>query len=61
MVISATGNMALMRTVAPRAFVEFKRRRAEAAPHRPRLKRWRDLRQADIVQVLLDDGLMLES
>jgi hypothetical protein len=61
MVISATGKMAMMRTVAPRTFVEFKRWRAESAPHRPHLKRWRDLRQADIVQALLDEGLMLES
>lgn len=59
-VISATGKMALMRTVAPRTFVEFKRWMAESAQHRPQLKRRRDLRQADIVQTLLDEGLMLE-
>lgn len=58
-VISATGKMALMRTIAPRTFVEFKRWMAESAPHRPPLNRRRDLRQADIVQVLLDEGLLV--
>lgn len=57
-VISATGRMALMRTISPRTFVEFKRWMAESAPQRPQLKRRRDLRQADIVQALLDEGLL---
>lgn len=57
-VISATGRMARMRTVAPRSFVEFKRWMAEAAPNRPEPKRRRDQRQAAIVQSLLDEGLL---
>ena len=57
-VISATGRMARMRTVAPRSFVEFKRWMAEAAPIRAEPKRRRDLRQAAIVQSLLDEGLL---
>ena len=57
-VISATGRMAMMRTVAPSTFVAFKRWMAESAPHRPEPKRRRDLRQADIVQALLDEGLL---
>ena len=60
-VISATGKMALMRTVAPQTFVEFKRWMANSAPHRPQPKRRRDLRQADIVQALLDEGLLVPS
>lgn len=57
-VISATGRMALMRTIAPQSFVEFKRWMAEHAPHRQAPKRRRDQRQADIVQSLLDEGLL---
>lgn len=51
-IIGTTGRMALMRTIAPQAFVEFKRWLA-ARPDRDALKRSRDLRQADIVQGLL--------
>jgi hypothetical protein len=58
-VISATGRMTLMRTIAPETFVEFKRWMAEQAPNRPEAKRRRDRRQADIVQSLLDEGLLL--
>lgn len=58
-VISATGRMALMRTIAPETFVQFKRWMAQKAPHRPEPKRRRDQRQADIVQVLLDEGLLV--
>ena len=58
-VISATGRMTSMRTIAPEAFVEFKRWIAEKAPHRPELKRRRDRRQAAIVQALLDEGLLV--
>lgn len=57
-VISATGKMALMRTVAPSTFVTFKRWMGESAPGRPLPRRRRDLRQADIVQQLLDEGLL---
>ena len=58
-VISATGKMALMKTIAPATFVEFKRWMAESAPQRPQAKRRRDLRQAAIVQALLDEGLLV--
>lgn len=58
-VVSAAGKMALMRTVAPTTFVAFKRWMAESAAHRPQPKRRRDLRQADIVQTLLDEGLLV--
>ena len=57
-VISATGRMALMRTIAPKSFVEFKRWTAANVTQRPEAKRRRDLRQAEIVQGLLDDGLL---
>lgn len=60
-VVSATGRMALMRTIAPAAFVEFKRWMAAKAPKREAIKRRRDLRQAEIVQALLDQGLLPES
>lgn len=58
-VISATGRMTLMRTIAPESFVEFKRWMAKKALNRPEAKRRRDLLQADIVQKLLDEGLLL--
>ena len=58
-VIAATGRMALMRTIAPQAFVEFKRWMAEKARQRPEPKRRRDRRQAAIVQAMLDEGLLL--
>ncbi|HTH77955.1 MAG TPA: GSU2403 family nucleotidyltransferase fold protein [Ramlibacter sp.] len=57
-VVSATGHMALMRTISPAAFVEFKRWMASKAPKREPIKRRRDLRQADIVQALLDQHLL---
>jgi len=57
-VVSATGRMALMRTIAPAAFVEFKRWMAAHAPTREAVKRRRDLRQAEIVQLLLDQKLL---
>ncbi len=58
-VISATGRMTLMRTIAPETFVEFKRWMAKKAPQRPEAERRRDLLQAGIVQKLLDEGLLL--
>lgn len=58
-VISATGRMTLMRTIAPETFIEFKRWMAENVPDRPEIKRRRDRRQANIVQSLLDEGLLL--
>ncbi len=57
-VVSATGRMTLMRTISPASFVEFKRWMAKKAPGRPEMKKRRDLRQAEIVQKLLDEGLL---
>jgi hypothetical protein len=59
-VVSATGRMALMRTIAPAAFVEFKRWMAKKAPVREEAKRRRDLRQAEIVQQLVEEGLLMD-
>jgi hypothetical protein len=58
-VVSATGRMALMRTVAPETFVSFKRWMAQDAPGREEAKRRRDTHQAAIVEELLDKGLLL--
>ncbi len=58
-VVSATGRMALMRTIAPQAFVDFKLWLAENATNRPEPKRRRDRHQAAIVQELLDAGLLV--
>lgn len=60
-VIAASGAMAMMSTIAPATFVEFKRWMAEIAPNRPEPKRRRDLRQANIVAALLDQGLLTSS
>jgi len=57
--ISVTGRMTLMRTIAPESFVEFKRWMAAKVPQRAESKRRRDLRQADIVQAMLDEGLLM--
>ena len=56
-VVGATGSMAVMRTVDPRTFVEFKRWMAKQRT-RPAPRRQRDARQADIVQALLDEALL---
>jgi len=58
-VVSATGRMALMRTIAPQAFIDFKLWLAEKAADRPESKRRRDRHQAAIVQELLDAGLLV--
>lgn len=58
-VIAATGRMALMRTVVPSAFVEFKRWMARDAPKREEAELRRDRRQADLVQALLDGKLLV--
>jgi hypothetical protein len=58
-VISVTGRMATMRTVAPQVFVDFKRWMAEEAPQRDAAKRRRDRLQADIVQAMLDQRLLV--
>lgn len=58
-VISATGRMALMRTISPLAFVDFKRWMSTLVAQREPAKRRRDQLQADIVQSLLDQQLLL--
>jgi hypothetical protein len=58
-VISATGRMTRMRTVSPSVFIEFKQWMATHATHREEAKRRRDLRQASIVQSLMDNGLLV--
>ncbi len=58
-VVSATGRMTMMRTIDPDAFVRFKRWMARSATHRPEAKKRRDLRQAEIVQKLVEEGLLL--
>ena len=58
LVISATGRMALMRTIDPAVFVSFKRWMAANTQNRPEPKRRRDVRQAEIVEGLLREGLV---
>ena len=58
-VVAVNGRMALMRTIAATSFVEFKRWLAESAPHREEAKRRRDRLQADIVQELIDQKLLV--
>lgn len=58
LVISVTGRMARMRTVAPQSFVDFNRWLGKKAPNRAEAKRRRDLRQADIVESLITEGLL---
>ncbi|MBI1890737.1 MAG: hypothetical protein HYS18_08840 [Burkholderiales bacterium] len=60
LVISATGRMAMMQTIAPATFVNFKRWMAGQALDRPDPKRRRDARQAAIVQTLLDERLLAD-
>jgi hypothetical protein len=58
-VVSATGRMSQMRTIAPGTFVDFKRWLSTQSSQRPQAKRLRDARQADIVQALLSEGLLV--
>lgn len=58
MVVAATGRMTLMRTISPQAFIEFKRWMVANVPQRMEAKRRRDQHQADIVQTLIDRGLL---
>ncbi|HVZ45890.1 MAG TPA: GSU2403 family nucleotidyltransferase fold protein [Ramlibacter sp.] len=59
-VAASSGRMALMRTVSPKTFVEFKRWMASQTRSRLALKRRRDARQADIVEALLKEGLLMD-
>ncbi|MCR5883477.1 nucleotidyltransferase domain-containing protein [Rhizobacter sp. J219] len=58
-VIAVNGRMAMMRTISPQVFVEFKRWMGERAPQREEVKRRRDRLQADIVQELLEQKLLV--
>jgi len=58
-VVSVTGRMALMSTIEPAIFQQFKTWLANEAPDRPAIKRRRDAHQARIVQALLDDGQLV--
>lgn len=58
LVIGATGKMAVMHTIFPVTYVEFKRWLAER-PNREPSKRRRDALQAQTVQGLMDEGLLL--
>jgi hypothetical protein len=53
-IMGTTGRMALMRTIAPQTFVDFKHWLSAQGSREP-LKRSRDLRQARIVENLLAD------
>ncbi len=57
-IVSVTGRMAMMRTIPPAVFVDFKRWMAQLDT-RPAGKRRRDLLQAGIVQRMLDERLLL--
>lgn len=57
-VIGATGKMAVMHTISPVTFVEFKRWLAER-PNREPVKRRRDVLQAQTIQGLMDEGLLV--
>lgn len=57
-VVASTGRMAIMPTIAPRAFCDFKLWMAEASSNRPEPKRRRDRLQAQIVRELIDEGLL---
>lgn len=57
-VVSASGKMAKMITISPTVFVSFKRWMAEQTETRAAPRRRRDALQAEIVQQLLDEGLL---
>ena len=59
LVISVTGRMAHMRTVAPQSFVDFKRWLGKKALNRAAAKRRRDLNQANTVEFLIAEGLLM--
>lgn len=48
-----------MKTIDPGMFVTFKQWMANYAPDRPARKKLRDLRQAQLVQKLLDSGQLV--
>ncbi|MES2934578.1 MAG: GSU2403 family nucleotidyltransferase fold protein [Pseudomonadota bacterium] len=58
-VTSTSGQMAKMITIDPAVFVSFKRWMAEEAVGRDAARKRRDATQADIVQGLIDEGLLM--
>jgi hypothetical protein len=56
MIISTSGHMARMNTIAPKAFIDFKRWMGER-PDRDPLKKSRDILQADLVEELVREYL----
>jgi len=58
LVVSAAGEMALMRALHPLAFIRVKQQLA-ASPSRPKLKADKDALQARVVQALWDEHLSL--
>jgi hypothetical protein len=58
-IASTTGKMAVMRTVDPVVFVQYKEWMSFEAPDRPAMKRRRDLIQAHAVRRLLDEQRLL--
>ena len=57
-IVDRNGRMAMMRTIQPRVFVEFKRWMS-GLPDREPIKRQRDAAQAKAVQALLDEELLM--
>ncbi len=57
-IVDRTGRMAMMRTIQPKVFVEFKRWMS-SLPEREPIKRQRDAAQAKAVQTLLDEELLI--
>ncbi|WP_322042660.1 GSU2403 family nucleotidyltransferase fold protein [Paraburkholderia sp. J67] len=58
-VVAVTGKMAMMSTIDPEVFIDFKTWMAKEAPDRDPRKRRRDQLQADIVWTLMDEGLLM--
>jgi hypothetical protein len=59
LVVSTPGTMALTRTIDPRVFVKLKRWRATDGRDRTPVQRRRDASQAEFVQSLLDQQLLV--
>ena len=58
-IVDRNGRMAMMRTIEPKVFVEFKRWMS-GLPDREPIKRQRDAAQANAVQLLLDEELLTD-
>ena len=58
-IVDRNGRMAMMRTIEPKVFVEFKRWMS-GLPDREPIKRQRDAARANAVQLLLDEELLTD-